>query len=240
RKFKPLTDELKLRLALFCDNGGSLLVSGSYIGSDLFDNNFSNSDERVADSQFGHTFLGLQWRQAKATITGKVREVRSRYGEFRGGLSLTFNQQLNADCYAVESPESFAPMDTSNASPILRYTENDYIAGIAFDPGSHRAVTLGFPFEPITGGYERDALMAQILKFFTAPAGSHPGARPKVYPETIVGLETRPVVPPNPYTRNVNPRELAQRSEEDDEGLTDEHNRHRKGTPGGQETDGAA
>ncbi|MBD5266402.1 MAG: xanthan lyase [Bacteroides sp.] len=240
RKFKPFTDELKQRLALFCDNGGSLLVSGSYIGSDLFDNNFSNSDERVADSRFGHTFLGLQWRQAKATITGKVREVRSRYGEFRGGLSLTFNQQLNADCYAVESPESFAPMDTSNASPILRYTENDYIAGIAFDPGSHRAVTLGFPFETITGGYERDALMAQILKFFTAPAGSHPGARPKVYPETIVGLETRPVVPPNPYTRNVNPRELAQRSEEDDEGLTDERKRRRKGTPGGHDTDGAA
>lgn len=237
RKFKPFTNELKVRLAEFCNAGGSLFVSGSYIGTDLFDNSFSSADQRVADSQFGHTFLGLQWRQAKATVTGKVREIRARYGEFRGGLSLTFNQQLNADCYAVESPESFAPMDTSCASPILRYTENDYIAGVAFDPGSHRAVTIGFPFETITGSYERDALMAQILKFFTAPEGSHPGARPKVLPETIIGLESRPTVPPNPYSRNIDPRETAQRSEEEDDKLTDERKRKRKGENGKQNPD---
>ncbi|MCM1356219.1 MAG: N-acetylmuramoyl-L-alanine amidase [Staphylococcus sp.] len=198
RKFKPFTEELKQRLIQFANTGGSLLVSGSYLGSDLFDNSFSSADERVADINFGHTVLGLQWRQAKATVTGKIREVRSRYTEFRGGLSLNFNQQLNSDCYAVESPESFAPLDTTNAGPILRYTENDYIAGVAFDPGTHRAVALGFPFETITGSYERDALMAQILDFFTAPEGSHPGARPKIIPETlaIVGQEARPTVPP--------------------------------------------
>lgn len=128
-------------------------------------------------------------------------------------------------------------MDTSCASPILRYTENDYIAGVAFDPGSHRAVTIGFPFETITGSYERDALMAQILKFFTAPEGSHPGARPKVLPETIIGLESRPTVPPNPYSRNIDPRETAQRSEEEDDKLTDERKRKRKGENGKQNPD---
>lgn len=220
RKFKPFTSELKQRLNQFCEAGGALMVSGSYIGSDLFDNSFSNSEECVADIGFGHSVLGLQWRQAKATITGKVREIRSRYTEFRGGLSLTFNQHLNSDCYAVESPESFAPMDTSNAGPILRYTENDYIAGVAFDPGSHRAVTLGFPFETITGAYERDALMAQILNFFTAPEGSHPGARPKVIPETIaiVGLESRPTVPPFRNFRDLGARDKTERNEEKDNG----------------------
>lgn len=216
RKFKPFTAALKKRLSEFCSAGGSLLVSGSYIGSDLFDNSFSDADERAADSRFGHSVLGLQWRQAKATVTGKVREIRSRYGEFRGGLSMTFNQELNSDCYAVESPESFAAIDTATAAPFLRYTENDYIAGVAFDPGSHRAVTLGFPFETITGSYERDALMGQILKFFTAPEGSHPGARPKVLPETIIGLESRPTVPPNPFTRDDDPRETAMSDDEDD------------------------
>lgn len=228
RKFKPFTAALKDRLSSFCEAGGSLFVSGSYIGSDLFDNTYSSPEERVADSQFGHSVLGLQWRQSKATVTGKVREVRSRYGEFRGGLSMTFNQQLNADCYAVESPESFAPMDTSTAGTILRYTENDFIAGMAYDPGSHRTVTIGFPFETITGSYERDALMAQILKFFTAPDGVHPGARPKVLPETIIGLESRPTVPPYPYSRNLNPRETAKRSEEEDDKINEK--RRRKST----------
>ncbi|MCM1077637.1 MAG: N-acetylmuramoyl-L-alanine amidase [Bacteroides sp.] len=228
RKFKPFTDELKQRLSEFCDAGGSLFVSGSYIGSDLFDNSFSDYDTRMADRLFGNAVLGIQWRQSKATLTGKVREIRSRYTEFRGGLSLTFNQQLNSDCYAVESPESFAPMDTGCAAPIMRYTENDYIAGVAFDPGTHRVVAIGFPFETITGAYERDALMAQILNFFTAPEGSHPGARPKVLPETIIGLETRPTVPPSPYSRNIDPRETAQRSEEEDS-TADERKRRRKG-----------
>lgn len=216
RKFKPFTDSLKMLLAEFTASGGALLVSGSYIGTDLFDNPLSNSEQRVADYNFGQSVLGLQWRQAKATITGKVREVRSRYTEFRGGLSLTFNQELNSDCYAVESPESFAPLDTNSGGIILRYTENDYIAGVAYDPGTHRAVTMGFPFETITGSYERDALMAQILNFFTAPEGSHPGARPKVIPETIaiIGLESRPTVPPFRSFRDFDPRETADSGED--------------------------
>lgn len=233
RKFKPFTAALKRRLNDFCEAGGSLLVSGSYIGSDLFDNPYSNAEDRVSDSSFGHSVLGLQWRQAKATLTGKVRETRSKYTEFRGGLSLTFNQVLNSDCYAVESPESFAPMDTGCASPILRYTENDYIAGVAFDPGTHRAVTIGFPFETITGSYERDALMAQILNFFTAPEGTHPGARPKVLPETIIGLQPRPTVPPYRNMRDINPREVAERREnEGTKRQTDEEKRRRKQNPG--------
>lgn len=213
RKFKPLTDELKQRLSQFCDAGGSLFVSGSYIGSDLFDNRHSTGSQRVADGQFGHSVLGLQWRQAKATVTGKVREVKSKYAEFHPGLSFTFRQQLNADCYAVESPESFSPIDPLNGTAILRYTENDYIAGVAFDPGTHRAVTLGFPFETITGSYERDALMKQILDFFTAPEGVHPGARPKVLPETIIGHEppTTPMQTRSP--RNLRPREAAELAE---------------------------
>lgn len=84
---------------------------------------------------------------------------------------------------------------------------------MAFDPGTHRAVTLGFPFETITGSYERDALMKQILDFFTAPEGEHPGARPKVLPETIIGHEppTTPMQTRSP--RNLRPREAAELAE---------------------------
>lgn len=222
RKFKPFTDELKQRLGEFCNNGGALFVSGSYIGSDLFDNSFSSGQQRVSDAQFGHSVLGLSWRQAKATVTGKVHEVKSKYSEFSPGLSFTFRQDLNADCYAVESPESFSPMDPTNAAAIMRYTGNDYIAGVAFDPGTHRAVTLGFPFETITGNSERDALMKQILDFFTAPEDSHPGARPKVVPETIIGHEP-PVTPVQSRSqRNSRPDEAAQLAE------NNETRKHRK------------
>ncbi len=232
RKFKPFTDELCQRLSEFCDNGGSLMVSGSYIGSDLFDNRFSDSGQRLSDNRFGHSVLGIEWRQAKAAITGKVRETKSKYKEFRPGLSLTFRQDLNADCYAVESPESFAPADQSCGTAILRYTENDYIAGVAYDPGSHRTVTLGFPFETISGDYERDMLMGQILSFFTAPEGTHPGARPKVIPETIIGQEARTSAPlPNRNGKNLNPRETARRNEDSKEEERRHNNRRKRNGP---------
>lgn len=229
RKFKPFTAELRRRLTEFCDAGGCLFVSGSYIGSDLFDNPMSDGSTRMSDSNFGHSTLGIDWNQAKATITGKVREVKSKYKEFKAGRSFTFRQSLNADCYAVESPESFAPIDSSCGTAILRYTENDYIAGVAFDPGSHRAVTLGFPFETITGEFERDELMGQILDFFTAPEGSHPGAKAKIIPETIIGQEARnSTVPRGNGNRNLNPREGLRRQEAREEN-SDKERRRRKG-----------
>ena len=85
-----------------CDAGSSLFVSGSYIGSDLFDNKYSMTAVSQSDREFGHSILGIDWRQAKATITGQVTEVRSRYPQFIGRFK--FNQQLSSDCYAVESP----------------------------------------------------------------------------------------------------------------------------------------
>lgn len=231
RKFKPFTAALKQRLREFCDAGGSLMVSGSYIGSDLFDNPYSDMGTRQDDSSFGRNVLGLQWRQAQATITGKVKEVKSKYTEFRPGFSFTFNQQLNPDCYAVESPESFAPSDASCGAPILRYNENDYVAGTAYDPGSHRAVVLGFPFETIGSTGARDTIMSQILSFFTAKPGSHPGSRVKVSPETIIGNEPRPLTTSSPRNRNLNPRETAELQSEEEPRRPRERERRRGNTP---------
>lgn len=168
RKFKPFSSALKSRLVDFCNSGGALIVSGSNVGGDLFDNPFSNSDEQAFDKMFGSTILGIRHSHAKATAVGAVREVRSPFREFHGGLSLTFNQQLNSDCYAVESPESYLTVDGGVASAICRYAENDYIAGVAFDSETHRAVTLGFPFETVTETAKRDALMSKILRFVSS------------------------------------------------------------------------
>lgn len=166
-RFKPFTAGLRQRLTEFCESGGRLMVSGSYIGSDLFDNDMSDSDTRSADSRFGRSVLGIDRLQTKAAVTGKVHEVRSRYKEFRAGDTFSFRQDLNAGIYAVEAPESFAPADAACGAAILRYSENDYIAGVAYNPGNHRAVTLGFPFETITGDDGRDNLMGQILEFLS-------------------------------------------------------------------------
>lgn len=166
RKFKPFSTELRQKLTQNCLNGGNLFISGSYIGSDLFDNPLSDSDTRTANKNFGSSILGLDLGQSHATITGEVKEVKSRYKVFTPGVKYDFRQKLNSESYAVESPESFSST-SSSAAPILRYCENDYVAGIAYDAGTYRAVTIGFPFESIDSEPQRDTLMRQILSFLS-------------------------------------------------------------------------
>ena len=166
-KFKPFTAELKQRLTELSDAGSALFVSGSYIGSDLFDNKYSMPSVAQADREFAHSVLGINWRQAKATVTGKVKEVKSGLKPFDGGIVFDFNQQLSADCYAVESPESFTPSKSNGSAVILRYCENDYPAGTAVTMNTHRAVVIGFPFETIGQAEARKKLMAQILTFLS-------------------------------------------------------------------------
>ncbi len=183
-KFKPFTAELKQRLTEFCDAGGSLLVSGSYIGTDLFDNPLSMPGIAQEDRRFARQILGLEWRQADATETGGVKEVNGKYAQFKSGLKFTFRQDLNAECYAVESPESFFPANPSEGCPILRYTENDFVAATASSMATHRVVVMGFPFETISQDQARNSLMKSILDFFDQSPVKY-AARVTVYPETM-------------------------------------------------------
>lgn len=171
-RFKAIPDTLQRRLSALADRGGRLMVSGAYVATDFFDNPHSAGNDRERDRRFASSVLGTGWRTGKATDIGSVKEVKSRFPEF-STETYDFNTELNAECYAVESPDSFYPL-TPAGEAILRYTENDYIAATAYDPGTHRAVTMGFPFETIKGERGREKLMGQILQFFTAPGHKAP------------------------------------------------------------------
>lgn len=190
KRFKPFTPELKQRLTEFCDAGGALMVSGSYIGHDLFDNQLSLPDEARDDSRFARQVLGVEWRQDKATATGGVKEVNGRFPQFKAGLKFSFRQDLNAECYAVESPESLFPANPGEGCPILRYTENDFVAATASALTTHRVVVMGFPFETISDERSRSALMKSVLDFFGAAPTGYAANRVTVYPETLLAPDT--------------------------------------------------
>ena len=73
---------------------------------------------------------------------------------------------MNEECYVVESPDSFYPSDKEKGATIMRYSENNLVAGTAFDAGKYRTVVIGFPFETITDTTAQASLMSQILEFF--------------------------------------------------------------------------
>ena len=109
--------------------------------------------------------LGYSWRVGQAAVTGEAYEVDSRFKAFDGG-SFSFYNELNPDFYAVESPDSFFANDKEKGATIMRYGENNLVAGIAYSPGAYRTVVIGFPFETIKDASHRTRLMGQALNFF--------------------------------------------------------------------------
>jgi len=161
-RYKTFPGALQQRIAELAAAGTDLFVTGAFVATDLWDNPRATD----ADRSFAANVLGYRWRTGQASTEKSVYEVKSRFKAFGKG-EYEFNNTLNEDCYVVESPDSFYPADSDRGATIMRYGENNLIAGTAFDAGAYRTVVLGFPFETISGDASRALLMQQVLQFFT-------------------------------------------------------------------------
>lgn len=153
---KALPADLQRRLRSLTSAGVPVMVSGSYVGTDLIS---------TADRDFAREVLGFEWRTSHATALGGVSEVRSPlFSEFGGGRFL-FGMNFGDEPYQVANVDAIYPSSALGAV-IMRYDDSQAPAAVAFAPSAHRAVTLGFPFETIKSETARTDLMKQIIKFF--------------------------------------------------------------------------
>ena len=160
-RYKTFPQALQQKITAHCNAGGDIFVSGAYVATDLWDNPRATD----ADKTFASDVLGYKWRVDQAAVMGGIYEVQSRFPQFENWNG-TYSNQLNEECYVVESPDSFYPSDKEKGATIMRYSENNLVAGTAFDAGKYRTVVIGFPFETITDSTAQASLMNQILKFF--------------------------------------------------------------------------
>lgn len=159
--FKAFDKPLQQVLRNYCRPGRSVLVSGSYVGSDLWDPARPDS----AGQDFARQVLRYQWRTGHAARSGRVKRVVA--AGMPGAGDYRFCQQLNADRYIVESPDGIEPADKQGRT-FLRYSENNISAGVVYE-GEYRTCVLGFPFESVESETDRDILMRDILQFMNTP-----------------------------------------------------------------------
>lgn len=159
-QFKTFTASMQKALTDYCNQGGNIFVSGAYVASDLWDNPLVKSEE--ADRKFAKEVLKYKWRVNRAAIKGKVKSVSSPLKAFTGKYD--FYNELNPDCYVVESPDALEPA-CKDAYTVMRYSENNLSAGVAYK-GAYKTCILGFPFEAIRCEKQREQLMNEILTFF--------------------------------------------------------------------------
>lgn len=159
-EFKTFTQPMQDAIAVYCGQGGNIFVSGAFVGTDLWDNRLAPS--QAADREFATEILKYKWRVGQAATVGKVKSVTSPFPALTGNY--TYYSKLNSDNYVVESPDAIEPA-TKDAYTIMRYSENNRGAGVAYK-GNYKTCVLGFPFEALCTVTEREMLMNAILVFF--------------------------------------------------------------------------
>lgn len=158
--FKAFDRPLQEAIARYCREGGSIFVSGAYVGTDLWD----NGEPDPEGQQFANQVLHYTWRTGQASVSGRVKPAASPFERF-DKLDIAYHNTLNAQCYAVESPDGIEPFGTGSYT-IQRYGENNIGAGIFYQGDTYSTCVLGYPFETIISEAERDALMNAILSTF--------------------------------------------------------------------------
>lgn len=173
-QFKAFPEQLQRRIEAYCLQGGSMMVSGAYIATDLFDNRFADTAVKDADCRFASSVLGYDLLLGKGSVDGKVSAVPSPFNPFGSLTHYTFGVSPSSHCYAVESPDAIRPVGT-DAATALRYDESGLSAAVMLDRafetadglGSYRVFSIGFPFETIADEQSRNNLMKDILGFLS-------------------------------------------------------------------------
>lgn len=143
----PFSDELKRQLTAYCQVGGRLLLSGSFLG----EHENSPTDARFTEDLLKYRYGGHLQHQPSGELFG-------------AGTRFFIPRQANEQSYAVPSPDCLLPVAPAYSTFV--YRPSNYSAGIAYR-GPYRTFVLGFPFESIQGTTERARVMSAVLGFLT-------------------------------------------------------------------------
>ncbi len=146
--FKTFDAETRRALTSYLNDGGALLVSGCYLGSDA-----KTTEEKA--------FLR---ETLKCELAGTARcdstEMVSGLG-----LEIPVHRGIISECYPIQSPDILTPTD-SLAFPAFAYYGGGS-AGVAYAGEDYRLVAMGFPFESIKDKKIQIQAIEAILRFLT-------------------------------------------------------------------------
>lgn len=158
KPYKTFTPEMMGVIERYNDNGGRLLVSGSYVGSDM-----QSENEREWLAQNLHVAYVGSERDSLVFRTDSLSDMVSC-----GDLSFSVYRHVNEDHYASVKSDVLTFPDATDAlthQPLMTYATGSS-AAISYADPKLRIITMGFPFECIKDPNDRKSLMQKMLEFF--------------------------------------------------------------------------
>lgn len=159
-RFKTFSQSNQEAITDYCNNGGSIIVSGAFVGTDLWDNPYASAEDR----EWAQNTLRYKWRNNYGAVTGEVKAVASPFPSVQGNWS--YYNTLNSESYVVEYPDAIEPAD-GNAFTVFRYSENNLSAGVIYKGEQYGTAILGFPIEAVKGTENRNKLVKGLVDALT-------------------------------------------------------------------------
>lgn len=156
-KYKTFSPAQQQAIADFCNKDGNIIVSGAFVGTDLWD----NPNATKADKDWAQNTLKFKWRNNNGAVAGKIKAVPSPFASITGNYEY-FNE-LNSESYVVEHPDAIEPVG-ENAFTVFRYSENNLSAGTFYKGEKYNTCILGFPIESVKKQKMRNELVRQVLE----------------------------------------------------------------------------
>ena len=144
--YKTFTDELQQQITAYTQNGGNVMVSGAYIGSDMQQPQEYEFTSRVLKYQFAT----VQHQDSTTTIQG----MNATFGVFR------YPNEIN---YWIRNADVIQPSE--NAYSMMVYADSNLSAGTAYQGSDYRVMAFGFPLECIDNASVRQNIMNSSLNF---------------------------------------------------------------------------
>ena len=145
-------------------------MSGAHIATDVWDEIYPvqiDSAYRADTQKFAKDVLGYRWVSNFAGRKGKVSMVKSTRMGVEPGAKWEFHNEINEDCYCVETPDGISPASSKTGSTFMRYTDTELSAGICHEGKGYRTVCLGFPVETLKEEKDIDQIINITLQFFS-------------------------------------------------------------------------
>lgn len=152
-KFTTFPQKLQDRLRQFIKDGGDLLVTGSYISSDLF-----NVGSSSGSDDFARNVLGVEKNDGPKSESAQLKVENGFSFKIK---DIKYNNTLNDRCYIIENPDILQPAGGAS-SVLFRYSDTGLPAGIITKKGKSKIIISAIPFETVSPD-QRDSLMKDYL-----------------------------------------------------------------------------
>ena len=166
--FKSFTPALQNCIRQYASQGGRILISGSYTGSDMQSEEeqaFLSDILKLSYEPTGSTAITRDINPEDSTVTERDSIVYTSPNVKGLGLQFSYYNELNAQHYAATHPEILKPVG-NYAFTAMQY-DTGTSAAVAYKSTTYRSFVMGFPLECIIDERTRTSVLLGILKFLT-------------------------------------------------------------------------